>query len=178
MSDLNSMLEFYLCGCAILSCTVLGLLGNTATIFMLKFRKMKMNPTFTNLIVWLAVIDSLFLVSYKAIYWNWLITQFLLQFQVFVTLSFSLPSLSPQYKEWIFPIILPSLLPLTSVTLSCSVYCVVALAMERYLHLTRPHWSNKVGYHKTYTRNTTVQNKLKNVLRQKFCLNKNVLKSA
>eukprot|EP00092_Neocalanus_flemingeri_P003454 GFUD01003703.1.p1 GENE.GFUD01003703.1~~GFUD01003703.1.p1 ORF type:complete len:163 (-),score=29.76 GFUD01003703.1:340-828(-) len=126
MSDLNSTLEFYICGCAILSCTVLGLLGNTACILLFKFRKMKMNPTFTNLIVWLAVIDSLFL--------------------ILVTLSFSLPSLSPQYKEWIFPTILPSLLPLTSVTLTGSVYCVVALALERYLHLTRPGWGNKGSF--------------------------------
>ena len=61
-----------------------------------------------------------------------------------MNLSFSLPSLSPLYKERIFPLILPSLLPLTSVTLSGSVYCVIALALERYLHLSRPHVSNKV----------------------------------
>ena len=65
--------------------------------------------------------------------------------QIFVTLSFSLPSLSPTYKERIFPLILPSLLPLTSVTLSGSVYCVIALAVERYLHLAKPAQSNKVG---------------------------------
>jgi len=128
MSDkqLNSLLEFYLCGCAILVCSVLGILGNITIIFMLKCRKMKMNPTFTNLIAWLAVINSLFL--------------------VFVTLSFSLPSLSPRYKERIFPLILPSLLPLTSVTLSGSVYCVVALCIERYLQLTRPQASNKGSF--------------------------------
>ena len=68
-----------------------------------------------------------------------------LQLQVFVTLSFSLPSLSPTYKERMFPLILPSLLPLTSVTISGSVYCVVALAVERYLQLARPAQSNKVG---------------------------------
>jgi len=85
-----------------------------------------MNPTFTNLIVWLAVIDSLFL--------------------VLISLSFSLPSLSPQYKEWMFPVLLPSLLPLTSVTLTGSVYCVVALALERYLHLSRPDCSNKGSF--------------------------------
>ena len=63
MSDMNTILEFYICGCSILACTVLGLLGNITAIVMFKFRKMKMNPTFTNLIVWLAVIDSIFLVS-------------------------------------------------------------------------------------------------------------------
>jgi len=125
-SEINSLLEFYICGCAILLCAVIGLSGNAACIFLFKFRKMKMNPTFTNLIVWLALIDSLFL--------------------VLISLSFSLPSLSPQYKKWIFPTILPSLLPLTSVTLTGSVYCVVALALERYLHLTRPSCSNKGSF--------------------------------
>jgi hypothetical protein len=143
MSDLNSLLEFYICGCGILSCAVFGLFGNISTILMLKYRTIQMNQTFTNLIVWLAVIDSLFLVSKKkaVTYLNMIIN-----LQVFVTLSFSLPSLSPAYKEIIFPLILPSLLPLTSVTLSGSVYCVIALAVERYLHLSRPHTSNKVRF--------------------------------
>ena len=63
MSDLDTLLEFYICGCGILCCSVFGLVGNISTILLLKSRKMKMNQTFTNLIVWLAAIDSLFLVS-------------------------------------------------------------------------------------------------------------------
>jgi hypothetical protein len=142
MSDLNSLLEFYICGCGILSCAVFGLFGNISTILMLKYRTIQMNQTFTNLIVWLAVIDSLFLVRNKKSVDNYLNRK--INLQVFVSLSFSLPSLSPLYKERIFPLILPSLLPLTSVTLSGSVYCVIALAVERYLHLSRPQASNKV----------------------------------
>ena len=64
MSELNSLLEYLLCGCGILVCTVFGLLGNISTILLFKFRRMKMNETFTNLIVWLAAIDSCFLVSF------------------------------------------------------------------------------------------------------------------
>jgi len=85
-----------------------------------------MNPTFTNLLLWLAAIDSTFL--------------------IFVTFSFCLPSLSPSYKSLVFPLILPSLLPLTSVALSASVYCVIALAVERYLHIARHQASNKGSF--------------------------------
>ena len=70
----------------------------------------------------------------------------LLLLQVFICLSFSLPALSSSYKDETFPLLLPSLLPLSSVTLSGSVYCVIALATERYLHLTRPQDSNKGSF--------------------------------
>jgi len=126
MGDINSQLEYYLCGWGILCWAIFGLLGNTFSILILKYRKVKMNQTFTNLLVWLAAIDSIFLVC--------------------VTLSFCLPSLSPSYKSSVFPLILPSLLPLTSVALSTSVYCVVALTLERYLHIARPQASNKGSF--------------------------------
>ena len=38
--------------------------------------------------------------------------------QVFISLTFSLPCLSPEYKRWVFPVVLPSTLPLTSITLT------------------------------------------------------------
>ena len=62
MSDLNSVLEFYICGCGILCCAIFGLVGNIATILLLTVRQARTNSTFTSLILWLAVIDSLFLV--------------------------------------------------------------------------------------------------------------------
>jgi len=126
MSDLDTLLEYYLCGWGILCCTIFGLLGNISTILILKYRNIKMNQTFTNLLLWLAAIDSTFL--------------------IFVTFSFSLPSLSPSYKALVFPLILPSLLPLTSVSMSASVYCVIALAVERYLHIARHQASNKGSF--------------------------------
>ena len=58
---------------------------------------------------------------------------------------FSLPSIFSSYKKSIFPIILPSLLPLTSITLTASLYCVIAIAVERYLHLTGSLQRNKVN---------------------------------
>jgi len=126
MNESDTLAEFYICGLGILVCGVFGLIGNISTILLLMFRNTNMNQTFSNLIAWLAAIDSLFL--------------------VFICLSFSLPALSSSYKDETFPLLLPSLLPLSSVTLSGSVYCVIALATERYLHLTRPQDSNKGSF--------------------------------
>jgi len=125
-SDLNSTMEFYINSVAILVVASLGLLGNTLSILLFSFRKLQMNPTFTGLLVWLAVIDSLFLGCVVAV--------------------FCLPSLSPTYRAWVFPHLLPSLLPVTSIVLTASVYSVVALALERLLHLTRPQWSNRGAF--------------------------------
>jgi len=120
-------LEFYINGVAILVIASLGILGNILSLLL--FKRLKMNPTFTGLLVWLAILDSLFLVCVLAM--------------------FSLPSLSLSYKTWVLPLLLPSLLPVTSIMLTASVYTVVCLSLERLLHLCRPHWSNKgafIGY--------------------------------
>ena len=117
----------------------------------LRFGSSKLNPTFSSLLSWLALIDTLFL--------------------VFISLTFSLPSLSHEYKKWIFPVLLPSTLPLTSIFLtgndilllffvrnkkiyifdvvifqfiSASLYMVVATSIERFLQLNHPRFSNKV----------------------------------
>ena len=100
---------------AIILIAGLGVIGNIASIFLLATSKMWMKPTFTSLLVWLAVLDSLFL--------------------VLVVLVFSLPELSLTYKLRVFPHMLSSLLPLAAITLTASVYTVVAVVLERYLHL-------------------------------------------
>lgn len=120
------MLEFYINGCAILATSIFGILGNFICIARLRFSSSKLNPTFSSLISWLAVIDTLFL--------------------VFISLTFSLPSLSPEYKKWIFPVLLPSTLPLTSVFLTASLYMVVATSIERFLQLNHPRFSNKGSF--------------------------------
>jgi len=124
--DLNSLLEFYITGVGMMVIAPLGLVGNMITVLIFSCRKMKLNPTFTSLVIWLAVLDSIFL--------------------ILVLLMFSLPVLSVTYKIWVFPELLPSLLPLTSITLTASVYCVVVLALERYLHITKPNLGNKGSF--------------------------------
>merc|ERR1719391_1435591 len=54
-----------------------------------------------------------------------------------------------QVNMKVLPLLLPSLLPVTSIMLTASVYTVVCLSLERLLHLCRPNWSNKgafIGY--------------------------------
>ena len=96
--DLNTLLEYYLSGVCILIVSVVGLSGNIVSGLVFKYRHRDTNQTFTNLLVWLAVIDSGFL--------------------VLVLLLFSLPHLSAHYSDWIFPHIVPTVLPCTSVAMT------------------------------------------------------------
>ena len=75
--ELNTLLEYYLSGVSILIVSVVGLSGNIVSGLVFKCRKRDTNQTFTDLLVWLAVIDSVFL--------------------VFVLLLFSLPQLSSHF---------------------------------------------------------------------------------
>ena len=79
----TSVLEFYINGCALLAISIFGIIGkviwtgakivdklsspgNTISILLLRRKKSRLNPTFSNLIIWLAVLDSIFLVRGSA----------------------------------------------------------------------------------------------------------------
>eukprot|EP00092_Neocalanus_flemingeri_P050345 GFUD01058164.1.p1 GENE.GFUD01058164.1~~GFUD01058164.1.p1 ORF type:complete len:310 (-),score=31.81 GFUD01058164.1:207-1136(-) len=66
--------------------------------------------------------------------------------KVMCFLVFSLPVLSYHYKIWIFPHILPTLLPLTSISLTGSLYCVIALSFERYFSISNSAQQNKGSF--------------------------------
>jgi len=121
--------EFYLKGVATMTVASFGILGNLISIRVASVGNLGWNPTFTRLLIWLALLDSLFL--------------------VFVILLFGLPTVSTEFSNKILPVLFPSLLPVTSIMLTASVYTVVCLSIERLLHLRRPQWSNKgalMGY--------------------------------
>ena len=66
--------------------------------------------------------------------------------QVFISLTFSLPCLSPEYKTWVFPVVLPSTLPLTSITLTgepSAAYTANGGQVRQCLHVDE--WSHKTG---------------------------------
>ena len=63
VSDINSMFEFWLVGVMITAVSVVGILGNIICILMFQYKRLNMNQTFASLLKWLAVIDSVFLVS-------------------------------------------------------------------------------------------------------------------
>ena len=96
--EINILLEYYLSGVSILIVSVVGLSGNIVSGLVFKCRHRDTNQTFTDLLVWLAVIDSIFL--------------------VLVLLLFSLPQLSSHYSDWILPHIVPAVLPCTSVAMT------------------------------------------------------------
>ena len=97
-AELNELLEYSLSGVGILLVSVLGLCGNIVSACVLKTSHRDTNQTFTDLLVWLAVIDSVFL--------------------VLVTMMFSLPLVSPSYHAWVFPPMVPIALPCTSVVMT------------------------------------------------------------
>jgi len=121
------LIEFYLKGVATIAVALVGILGNLISIRLFSMGKLGWSTTFTRLLIWLALLDSFFLVC--------------------VILLFGLPSVSSGNK--ILPVLFPSLLPVTSIMLTASVYTVVCLSVERLLHLRAPRWSDKgalLGY--------------------------------
>ena len=64
--------------------------------------------------------------------------------QVFSFSVFSLPLLCEYYKEWIYPYLIPTIYPLTSITLTISLYMVIALSIERFLSITNSNMRNMV----------------------------------
>ena len=62
--------EFYINGFALLATSIFGIIGNFISILILqqKGSKLKLNPTFSQLVTWSALIDTTFLV--KEIYYN------------------------------------------------------------------------------------------------------------
>ena len=65
VSDMNSNFEFWLVGVMITVVSVVGILGNIICILMFQYKRLNMNQTFASLLKWLAVIDSVFLVSFN-----------------------------------------------------------------------------------------------------------------
>ena len=63
LSELNSSVEFWVVGVLTSIVTLFGSIGNIICILMFQFKRLNINKTFASLLSWLAVIDSLFLVS-------------------------------------------------------------------------------------------------------------------
>ena len=57
--------EFYINGIALLATSIFGIIGNFTSIFLLqrKGSKLKLNPTFSQLVTWSALIDTVVLVK-------------------------------------------------------------------------------------------------------------------
>jgi len=105
------MVEYYLSGVSILLVSVVGVCLNIVSGLVLKFRQRDINQTLRDLLVFLALVNSVFL--------------------VLVVMVFSLPQFSSSYSSNVLPYIVPTVLPCTSgamtgaipwcVFLSCSI---------------------------------------------------------
>ena len=63
MSPLNSDFEFWVVGVTMSLIAVLGLVGNIISMLMFKYKRFGVKNTFTSLLTWLTLVDSIFLVS-------------------------------------------------------------------------------------------------------------------
>ena len=62
-SEVNSRFEFWVVGVMITAVSMSGIVGNIICIVMFQYKRLNINQTFSSLLKWLAVIDSVFLVS-------------------------------------------------------------------------------------------------------------------
>ena len=92
--DKNCLVEYYVSGVCILLVSVMGVSANILSSIVLKTRQIDTNQTLRNLLVWLAMVDSVFLVM--------------------LVMVFSLPHFSSYYRDFLLPYIVPSVLPCTS----------------------------------------------------------------
>ncbi|TRY60950.1 hypothetical protein TCAL_11534, partial [Tigriopus californicus] len=99
---------------------VFGLFGNSVAVYLISKKKLELQPYLRKLMIALSTYDSLFLIS----------AFFLI----------SLPMLSPSYdynlKNLLTPLILT---PLCQISLTGSVYTILAINMERYISVCHPH---------------------------------------
>jgi len=112
----EEMVEYYLSGVSILLVSVVGVCLNIVSGLVLKFRQRDINQTLRDLLVFLALVNSVFL--------------------VLVVMVFSLPQFSSSYRSNVLPYIVPAVLPCTSGAMTGSLYLVIALCVETVL--TRP----------------------------------------
>lgn len=120
--------QFYISGLALLATSIFGIIGNLISILILQWKasKLNLNPTFSQLLSWSAVIDTVLLVLASPI--------------------FSLPLLSWEFQTKVYPILLPSLLPLGHIALTASLYTVLATSVERCLQVRKPEHANKGSF--------------------------------
>jgi len=127
--DKKYMVEYCVSGVSILLMSLVGVIGNIVCGIVMRSRQKESNQTVRDLLVCLAMVDSVFL--------------------VLVVILFSLPQFSSHYRDFVIPYIVPSVLPCTSVAMTGSLYLVVSLCVERVLAMPGISMGNKgalLGY--------------------------------
>jgi len=112
--ELSTMVE----GCLIPMVATFGTLGNLASISVLRNNSLDMKETFREILIMLTVFDTIFVLS--------------------ATTSFSLPVISPNWKAFYHPFLLPWLLPIMQISLNGSIWSTVFVAVERFISVVHP----------------------------------------
>ena len=96
--DKEDMVEYYLSGVSVLLVSVVGVIANIVSGLVIKSRQRDINQTLRDLVVFLALVNSVFL--------------------VLMVMVFSLPQFSSTYSNNVLPYIVPTVLPCTSVAMT------------------------------------------------------------
>ena len=105
---------------------IIGICGNTLALFVL-WRKREHDPTnFYSLMLCLSVFD--------------------LSYIFMALITFSLRRFSSAYEEDIWNYILPLAIPVLQVTLTGSIYCTIAITLERYFVICQPFYRIAKGW--------------------------------
>ena len=102
--DEEDMVEYYLSGVSILVVSGVGVLVNVVSGLVIKSRQRDINQTLRDMVVFLALVNSVFL--------------------VLMVMVFSLPQFSSTYSNNVLPYIVPTVLPCTSVAMTGQCVCV------------------------------------------------------
>ncbi|XP_023323614.1 uncharacterized protein LOC111697741 [Eurytemora carolleeae] len=106
------ILRFLLEGIVIPLLAVMGVVVNVTSLFVLKSHALDMKLAFRNILMMLALFDGCFV--------------------VLCTFGFSFPVLFVGWKQEVHPYLFPNLLPWIQISLSGSIWTVVAVGLERY----------------------------------------------
>ena len=118
MNNLWSLL-LYFEGVLLSIIGVCGIFGNTAAVFLLK-RKRQYQKNFYALMICLALFDLFYL--------------------FLALIMFSLPKFSKTFEDGLWYVITPWAIPLIQISLTGSIYCTMAITLERYLAVCKPFY--------------------------------------
>jgi len=97
---------------------LLGIFGNILCVWTFNKKDVELKPSFANLLKCLSIFDTIFLAS--------------------MFLQYSLPQMSEEFNVWVYPYITPYSFPIIHISLTGSVYSVVAVALERFITVCFP----------------------------------------
>jgi len=121
----DEFIGFWIEGCLVPVIAAFGIVGNVTCVFVFNHKSVDLKPSFSNILKCLSIFDILFLSGVICLY--------------------GLPNMSNFYVTHIEPHTTPTVLPLTQVAMTGSVYSVVAVALERYSNICQPFVNNWGG---------------------------------